>query len=54
MTPTLAANWYVVHRAHPGNPWGPFATRADAMRLRDQLLLDWPELQGCYSVRRAP
>ena len=34
--------------------WGHSATRADAMRLRTQLLLDWPELQGCYSVRRAP
>ena len=30
--------WYLTHNAHPGNPWGPFATRTEAEALHADLI----------------
>lgn len=29
--------FYVVHKSHPGNPWGPFRTLAQAEAFRAEL-----------------
>jgi len=42
--------FYLYHRDHPGNPWGPFETREEAYAFKFDLLAFFT---GPYTIRKS-